>query len=193
MYTRVYGKERMNRVVSKLGLKKTVVIAVLIMVAVAVFATFVHMNDNSLDFRNRDLRLIITDSMDGEPQPYKIETIPVDTLVMVRLISDEEKSGLQVGDVIQFKSGSILNHHRVIDNSHISDGYVITKGDNASASETVYFGKITGIVIGTNHPLGVVFNFVKTYVYVLLILIVVLYLASMLMAEIAREKKGKAE
>lgn len=179
----------MGRVISKLGIKKTIALTVLAVIAISIFAVFVNMNDNSLDFRNRDIRLIVTDSMDGEPQPYDIDTIPVDTLVMVQLLSYDEKLDLKKGDVIQFRYGNVLNHHRIVDDEHISDGYVITKGDNSSSTEHVNLDKITGKVIGKNHLLGEIFKFVKTYVFVILVLIVVLYIASMLAEQIIRDRR----
>ena len=169
--------------------KRIVTIVAVAIVAVSVFAVFFTMNGNSANFLNRDIRVIITDSMDGEPHPeYEISTIPKDTLVMVRLISDEEKEDIQVGDVVQFRWGKILNHHRVIENN-VEGRYLVTQGDNASSSETVSYDKVRGEVVGTNHALGVVVVLVKAYVLFLLILIVVLYIAFKLLEEIRKEKR----
>ena len=76
---------------------------------------------------NREVRLIVTDSMAGEPTSYDVATIEKDSLVMVRFLSDGEKYELEKGDVVQFKYGNILNHHRVIEN-HTGEGFVITQG-----------------------------------------------------------------
>ena len=163
---------------------------IIAIIAGSIFTVFYHMNGNSADFRHREVRIIITDSMDGDPMPYEIETIPVDTLVMVHKISDSEKEDIQVGDVIQFWYAGLLNHHRVIENN-VEGHYVVTKGDNSPSTENVSYDKIRGVVVGTNHFLGQVFIFVKVYVLFILVLIAVLYIASRLMEEIILERREK--
>ena len=180
----------MDKLVEKIGKKRLVALLIVAIVAFSIFAVFFHMNDNSADFSGREVRVIITDSMDGDPMPYEIETIPVNTLVMVRKISDSEKENIQVGDVIQFWYGDILDHHRVVENN-VEGHYMVTKGDNSSTTETVSYDKIRGIVVGTNHFLGQIFIFVKMYVLFILVLIVVLYIASRLMEEIILERREK--
>ena len=131
------------------------------------------------------LALIITDSMDGEPTDYPISTIPKDSLVMVRLISEDEKYDLQPGDVVQFKYHGILNHHRVVSND-TENHKIVTKGDNTTSSETVPYENIRGEVVGVNHFLGVIFELVSSYFYVLLVSIVVLYIGILLVEEIRK-------
>ena len=172
--------------------KRIVTIIAVIVVFSTVFVTFFTLNGNSADFSHREVRVIITDSMDGEPRDeYEIKTIPKDSLVMVRLLSDSEKEDIQVGDVIQFRMGNILNHHRVIENN-TEEGYVITQGDNTSSPDPkISYDRIRGEVVGVNHALGEIVHFVKTYVFVLLILIVVIFIASKLAQEMIRERKEK--
>ena len=98
------------------GRKTAVILAVALVLAVLSVSAFYNANGKSLDVRDREVRLIVTDSMDGERMPYSVSTIPKDSLVVVKLISDEEKKDLQTGDVIQFRYGSVLNHHRVVSN-----------------------------------------------------------------------------
>lgn len=107
---------------------------------------------------------------------------------MVKLISDEEKKDLQTGDVIQFRYGSVLNHHRVVTNN-VEEGYVITHGDNTDSNETVYYSAIRGEVMGASHAAGEVVTFAKTYVFVIIAVIAVLFIGSLLVDEIRREKK----
>lgn len=172
----------------KIGRKTLIIPAVALVFAVLSVSVFYGMNDNSLDVRNREVRLIVTDSMDGEKMDYKVPTIQKDSLVVVRMISEDEKSELKQGDVIQFRYGNILNHHRVVEN-YVSDGYVITHGDNTDTSEIVYYSAIRGEVMGTNHAAGVVVSFVKSYIFVIVAFIAVLFIGSLLVDEIRREKE----
>ena len=170
------------------GPKTVVVLAVALVLAVLSVSAFYTANGSSLDVRDREVRLIVTDSMDGERMPYSVPTIPKDSLVVVRLISDDEKQNLKEGDVVQFRYGSVLNHHRVVSNN-VEEGYVITHGDNTDSNETVYYSAIRGEVMGANHAAGEVVTFVKDYVFVIIAAIVVLFIGSLLVDEIRREKQ----
>ena len=171
--------------------KKTVAMAAVLLALVSMTAVlFFNLNGGSLDFRDREVRTIITDSMDGERTDYPISTIPKDSLVMVRLLSDDEKQDIQTGDVVQFWYHGILNHHRVVSND-AENGFVITKGDNSDVTEKVYYENIRGEVVGTNHVLGELFKFVKDYVYVILASFVVLYIGILLVEEIRKDKEEK--
>ena len=175
------------------GPKTVVVLAVALVLAVLSVSVFYTANGNSLDVRDREVRLIVTDSMDGERMPYSVPTIPKDSLVVVRLISDDEKAELKEGDVVQFRYGSVLNHHRVVSNN-VEEGYVITHGDNTDSNETVYYSAIRGEVIGSDHAVGVIVTFVKQYVFVIIAAVIVLYIGSLLLEEIRSEKeKEKSE
>lgn len=171
--------------------KKTVATAAVLLVLVSMTAVlFFNLNGGSLDFRDREVRTIITDSMDGERTDYTISTIPKNSLVMVRLLSDDEKQDIQTGDVVQFWYHGILNHHRVV-STDAENGFVITKGDNSDVTEKVYYENIRGEVVGTNHVLGELFKFVKDYVYVILASFVVLYIGILLVEEIRKDKEEK--
>ena len=171
----------------RIGRKTVVVVAVALVLSALTVYTFYNMNDQSLDVKNREIRLIVTDSMDGEPKgEYKVPTIQKDSLVVVKFLSDDEKSNIEVGDVVQFRYNGILNHHRVIETG---TDYVITQGDNTSSTELVQFSDIRGEVQGADHNAGMVFTFVKNYVYVIIAFIVVLFIGSLLIDEIRSEKK----
>ena len=170
--------------------KKVITITVMLALALIVLGLFVNLNGNSINFMNRDLRVIITDSMDGGPTDYPISTIPKDSLVMVRLISEDEKYDLQPGDVVQFRYHGILNHHRVVSNDTVNHK-IVTKGDNTTSSETVLYENIRGEVVGVNHFLGVIFELVSSYFYVLLATIVVIYIGILLLEEIRKEKEDE--
>ena len=174
----------------RFGKKTAITVTVLLILFASTSVIFFKLNDDSFDFRDREVRTIITNSMDGEKTDYKISTIPKDTLVMVRFLSDNEKNDIQVGDVVQFRYHGILNHHRVISND-TENGFVITKGDNSPTTEKVYYDDVRGEVVGTNHILGEFFIFVKEYVFVILASFVVLYIAILLIEEIRKEKEEK--
>ena len=172
----------------RIGRTTVVVLAVALVFAVLSVSVFYGMNGNSLSLKDREVRLIVTDSMDGERMPYDVPTIQKDSLVVVKKISDSEKTNLQPGDIIQFRYGNILNHHRVVSNN-VEEGYVITHGDNTDTTEKVYYSAIRGEVLGANHAAGEVVSFAKTYVFVIIAFIVVLFIGSLLVDEIRREKK----
>jgi len=134
--------------------------------AAAVFSVYVFhdFNGGSFDLSDRQVLLIVTDSMDGDVTGYKVDSFPADTLVMIRHLSEEEKMSIEVGDVISFRYSGILNHHRVVDVSGIGSGYVITQGDNSPGTEAVMLSDVNGEVVGASHWLGVVFAFVKEYI-----------------------------
>ena len=169
----------------RIGRKTVVIIAVAVALAALTVYVFYDMNGHSLDFSDREVRLIVTDSMDGEPTSYDVPTIQKDSLVMVKFLSEDEKMNLKEGDVIQFWYHGILDHHRVV--SVKADG-VITHGDNVpeGTNEYVKFSDIRGEVISANHTVGEVFTFVKTYALVIIAFIVVLFIGSLLLEEIRR-------
>ena len=178
------GKTKTTRI----GRKTIIVVAVALVLSALTVYTFYNMNGHSFDVTNREVRLIVTDSMAGEPTSYDVATIEKDSLVMVRFLSDGEKYELKQGDVVQFKYGNILNHHRVVSNN-TDEGFVITQGDNTSTTEKVYYANIRGEVVGSDHVAGEIFTFVKNYYLVIIAAIVVLYIGSLLLEEIRREKK----
>ncbi len=151
------GKER------RPPLKTIIIIAV---VVIALFTTalfFYHFNGDSLDFSNREILTVPTNSMDGEPQDYPIPTIPEDSLIMVHILSDDEKKDLKVGDVVTFHQGGIDKVHRIIE---IRDnGTLVTKGDNnQSADAPITYGDVFGKVVGVSVNVGKVVSGIRTFV-----------------------------
>ena len=169
----------------RIGRKTVIIAAVAVALAALTVFTIYDMNGHSLDLRDREVRLIVTDSMDGEPMSYDISTIHKNSLVMVKFLSDDEKKNLKEGDVIQYWDHGILNHHRVV---AVNDNSVITHGDNTSPTDkdVIAFSDIRGEVVGENHAVGEVFTFVKTYAFVIIAFIVVLFIGSLLLEEIRR-------
>ncbi len=157
----------------------SLIIVPCVIAAVAISSAFVFydLNGDSFSLSDRQMLLIVTDSMDGDVDEYPIKSFPADTLVMIHHLSDEEKTQIEVGDVLSFRQGNILNHHRVVDVSGIESGYVTTKGDNATSTETVMLSDINGEVIGTNHWLGAVTAFVKEHVVYMILAGAFLYIS----------------
>ena len=61
---------------------KTGIISVIIIVILAFSAyTMYDLNGKSMDFSDSEMKLIVTGSMDADPQPYDIPKIPVNSLV----------------------------------------------------------------------------------------------------------------
>ena len=146
----------------KKSLRSPILLSGIIVVAALSAYVFYGFNGDSFDLSDRKALLIVTDSMDGDVTEYKVDSFPEHTMVMVKGLSDSEKQDIQVGDVLSFRQGNILNHHRVVE-VHTDEGYVITKGDNPNITTTehVELSSVNGEVVGTNHVLGVVVTFVK--------------------------------
>ena len=157
-------------------IKTIILIALVVIIASFCVYTFYDLNGKSFDISNRQVLLIVTDSMDGDVTEYEIDSFPKNTFVMIKHLSEEEKLDISVGDVLSFRYGGILDHHRVIE-THFSEGYVITHGDNTHATETVKLSDINGKVIGTNHWLGALVSFVKDNFLIVIALIAILAIA----------------
>lgn len=172
--------------------KKLIGICAVIVVVAVVLTTFYSFNGNSLSIKDKEVRIIVTDSMDGEPHPeYPIHTIPKGAAVMVKKFSsDEEKLDLPIGTVLQFKQGGHYNHHRIIGQTIY--GYV-TQGDNSETSETVQFKDATGVVIGVSKGIGTVLKFIKSYWFLIIGAIVILYVASIFLKSLREGKEKEKE
>ncbi|MBQ3685390.1 MAG: S26 family signal peptidase [Candidatus Methanomethylophilaceae archaeon] len=134
---------------------------VLLLVLASVYLVY-DLNGSSLDLSDREVRLIVTDSMDGGPTDYPISTIPKDSLVMIEHLDDAGLDGLSVGDVLAFKSLGLLFTHRIIAVDRENRVFT-TQGDNAAAPETVPYSNAIGKVVGVNHWMGQAVTFLKQY------------------------------
>ena len=144
---------------------KNAATAVIVIAIVAFSAyTMYDLNGDSFDFSGSEMRLIVTGSMDAAPQPYDIKTIPVNSIVMIKHMSqDEVANDLKVGDVVAFRSGGIIITHRIvsIDQEHKT---LITKGDaNPSQDSPVPFTSVVGKVVGVNHWMGIAVHLLRSY------------------------------
>ncbi len=146
--------------------KKTKNIATVIVVAaiaiVSVY-TIYDLNGNSLDLSDREVRIIVTGSMDGNVTQFEIDSFPANTLVMIKhLNQDQVASDLKVGDVIAFNYSGKLLTHRIISINE-SAQTITTQGDANAGTETFSYTKVVGIIVGTNHPLGIVVHVLQHY------------------------------
>ena len=163
---------------AKKGIGKKTIILVALVVIIASFCayTFYDLNGRSFSLSDRQMLLIVTDSMDGNVTEYEIDSFPADTFVMIKHLSEEEKLNIKVGDVLSFWYGGILDHHRVKE-IHFDHGYVITHGDNTHADEKVNLSDINGQVIGANHWLGALVSFVKANFLIVIAAIAIIAIA----------------
>ena len=128
-----------------------VVLAILVVVAGMYFVY--DLNGSSLDLSDREVRLIVTDSMDGEARDYPISTIPKDSIVMIHHLDDAGLMDLKVGDVLAYRSLGLLFTHRIIAIDYENRVFT-TQGDNTVASERVSFASAEGNVVGVSHWMG---------------------------------------
>lgn len=148
------------------------IVAVVAVVSAALYVVY-DLNGQSLDLSDREARIIVTNSMDGEPTDYPISTIPVNAMVMIERLDDSEKSGLKVGDILSFYNArGMLINHRIIE---VQPTLYKTHGDNTHATETVTYDMIHGHVVGVSSWLGetVVFIQQNTILVVFALLVII--------------------
>jgi len=114
-------------------------------------------NGGSLDLSDREVVLVVTDSMDGDVRGYAVDSFPADTLIMVQHIPDHEKRFLRVGEVITYHTeGGVLVCHRIFG----MDGTTLyVRGDNGTAVDKVQFEQVSGRVVGASPVLGKIVSF----------------------------------
>jgi hypothetical protein len=139
-------------------MKPLMLIAIVAIIAVTVVVTY-DLNGHSLDLRDRQVVLVVTDSMDGDEHSYEIDSFPANTLVMIQHLSEQEKHFLRVGDVASYRENGTLVQHRVV---QVEDGYVYLHGDNNHSTERVMIEDIDGKVVGTNWVLGHILAFISS-------------------------------
>lgn len=143
-------------------------VSVLAVVIIALLFGLYFFNGGSLDMRDRGVLLVPTGSMDGDPQPYDIETIPTGSLVMVRYFSIDDVDDVDVGDVLTYRDGDMTIVHRVVGIDHMNQKLTL-KGDANTSTETVSCSQVTGEVVGVSPSLGKVVDAVKGAPVILLI------------------------
>ena len=120
---------------------------------ILILSTYVvyDLNGNSMDFSNRQMVLVVSDSMDGDEDRYEVDSFPANTLVMIEHVPDNEVRFLRVGQILSYHDGPTLIHHRII---QVNDDSFYVKGDNGHSTDKVMFGDVNGVVVGTNSWIG---------------------------------------
>lgn len=123
---------------------------------------------------------ITTASMQADSCEYKIDSISVSDLIIVKKnLSDEFYSDLNIGDVITFEmttgvlSGCVITH-RIIYIENTNDSYLITtKGDNSNSVELLdtSVDTIYGSVVYVSSSLGVLYDIFSSYYFLALVMI----------------------
>ena len=97
-------------------------------------------------------------------------TLKIDELVIVK-----ETKNIEVNDVIVFQDGDSLVIHRVIEMK--DDGLIVTKGDaNNAADEPIDIKNVKGVMVAHIPFVGLIINFLKQPVVVIILLILVFLL-----------------
>jgi len=149
----------------------TISVAVIIALA-AVVALMVF--DKSPDLLNSEFRVIVTNSMDGEPTEYDISTIPVNSLVAIHKMDGGSTETVHIGDVIGFRSETVHGnvYHRVINIDPTSQIFT-TKGDNTHSTESIPFGDVNGKVVNVSPLAGQAITYLqKNTLFVLAVIII---------------------
>ena len=173
-----------RRKVKAMRSRTKILLAVAVVLVVALSAVGALMVFNkSPDVLNAEFRVIVTGSMDGEPQKYEdtnfdIETIPVNSLIAVHKLSGDRSDYIKEGDVIGFYSEALGGniYHRVIEIDE-ANGRYITHGDANSpgVNESVPFEKANGIVVNVNHEAGEGVSFVQNHLLYLVAMVVLFF------------------
>lgn len=113
--------------------------------------------------------ILIAKKVTGEPQPkifgYSVAVVVsgsmAETINVNDLIIDKAQEEYSKGDIISFKSGSVVVTHRIVGEEN---GAFITKGDanNTEDKETVSKENIIGKVVLTVSGVGAVIGFFQT-------------------------------
>lgn len=130
-----------------------IIVLVLILAVSASLLAFYDFNGNSLDPTDREIRLVVSGSMDAGPTDNGIPTIPKDSLVMIRHLDSDDIDSIVAGDIVAYSLGQSVVIHRVVSVDHES-GILTLKGDANASSETVSSERIVGEVVGVSHVLG---------------------------------------
>ena len=128
-------------------------------------------NRDIANIMGRGFLPVLSDSMEGNNS----DSFDKGSLIIVRLLNDEQVSNLKVNDIITFYDLNInaLNTHRIV---HVTDTYYVTQGDKAASSaaylpgeanagvqyEIVTFDNVKALHVSTINGLGSAINYLQT-------------------------------
>ena len=171
---------------------KTIVLAVVVIMAVAAVTGAVMAFNKSPDLLNSEFCIIVTDSMAGEPTDYEISTIPVNSLIAVHKTSGVNAQNISIGDVVGYRSASVgMNtvYHRVISIDAVSKVLTV-KGDNVPVTENISFDKITGKVANVSYEAGEVVVFIKEHIFLIVLILIVVTALVEVVPYLLKRKEG---
>jgi len=192
------GKRVLNAVVN------VVVTLVLIFVVFMTVSIILSAGKDYTNFFGYTFLGVETDSMDGD----KEDSFAVGDLVIVKILSEDEKLDLQVGQIATFyettSNGTrIINSHRIISVESRMDGiqYYRTQGDNTPEaddfvlSSTMVIGEVTGHVGGVGYVVTWVSSQVGFFVCVVLpsFALVIYCIVNLIITIRSRNKETEAD
>ena len=188
-----------NRKKGRLPLKICIIAAIVLIALISTTVFFFHLNGDSLDFSGSKILVVPTGSMDGEPQPYDISTIPEDSIIMVHDLSKDQKKDLAVGDVITFHQGRMEIVHRIIEIK--TDGTLVTKGDaNQTPDPPITLEEVDGKVVGVAPTVGKIVSSIRDFIsgspvllVIGIILLIIMVYSIVEVVKIIRNKDEKGE
>ena len=182
----------------KKTVKIIVTLAVVAIIAVSVLAVACNLNGGSMDFSNREVRIVLTNSMDHDSHSGIVKTniasLPVGSMIMIHKLDDSGRKELAVGDVISYWKGSSLYTHRIIE-INWDKGTVTTRGDNTSSADApISVSQIYGKVVGLNTPIGrIVSNIQQNPIFGIALVVQIALLVGVIeyILKVLREEEGK--
>ena len=119
-----------------------------------------------MDLRDREVRLVVTGSMDAGPTDYPISTIPQGSLVMIHHI-DPDSFDFGIGQVIAYSNDDMIIVHRVIE---VDEGEreLRLKGDANKTFEIVSYDDVIGEVVGVSEWMGKVASGARSNIVLLI-------------------------
>ena len=133
-----------------------IVIVILVFVCIVTLSIILSSGKGYTNLFGSAYVSVQSDSMEGtygEDFPYELKGFNKGDLIQIKILDNDQKNGLKVGDVITFRQSvdgvEILNTHRIVD---VYEGGYKTRGDKApkdGATETVPMGAIVGQYEGT--------------------------------------------
>ena len=166
-------------------------------IVVSIVIGFCGINGGSPNPIGREMKYIVSGSMDGNPQDqYDIPEIPVYSVVVVNTNLDS-LDDFEVGDIVAFQYYGSTVVHRVISIQYDDSGNIVSltaHGDSRPSgdTQTVTSGMIDGKVVGVSETLGAITHFAKSSSVLILVLILVLIVAACSLRDIlAILREGK--
>ena len=159
---------------------------VFVLVVLSAYAIY-DLNGDSFDLRDREVRLVVTGSMDAEPTDYQIPTIPKGSLVMIHHI-DPDSFDFGIGQVIAYDSDGMVIVHRVIAVDE-DKRELRLKGDANKTFEIVSYDDVIGEVVGVSPFLGKLMMFLRSNAVLVIAFIACSLLVVYSVREIIRIKR----